>query len=344
AMLVLVHHVTQLLEPCFALSPCGVGIDPVSLLEGLQRGFQFSSGQFLTLDFGWRVHVVSLSQVLPLTNVNIKFDYFPCLICGAMPQIQSVPSSCLAMIDFHLSATEMQSKIRQLRAGAERDLEFLNLKSELKSFQNKRLSMTYQDLLDKKDTEPAGRFFLDQLYCTGDVSRRDHQVERVLPKLESLLPRQAVEVVRKVILMDLMAEVLDDDICRYINAEDWKVNVISRDGLYIQAYREQRQYDLRARQIELVSEVGESIRGLLRFPFLRPLLKMTRGAAQKANLEDFHDFLSQGIVAFAALEKPTMFFQTIQEREFGLLAQIKAGTLNGFPVGGSQSMRGALES
>jgi len=37
-------------------------------------------------------------------------------------------------------------------------------------------------------------------------------------------------------------------------------------------------------------------------------MKMTRGAAQKANLEDFHDFLSQGLDAFASLEKPTLFF------------------------------------
>ncbi|HEX4842790.1 MAG TPA: hypothetical protein VFV57_03905 [Limnobacter sp.] len=168
------------------------------------------------------------------------------------------------------------------------------------------------------------------------MSQRDHQVERVLPKLEKLLPRQAVEVVRKVILMDLMAETLDDDICIYINKKEWESEVESRDLIYITAFRAQAQYDLRTRQIELVSEVGESIRGLLRFPFLKPLLKMTRGAAQKANLEDFHDFLSQGMVAFSALDKPTLFFQTIQEREYGLLAQIRAGTLNGFPVDGSQ--------
>ncbi|HEX4916977.1 MAG TPA: hypothetical protein VFV43_03670 [Limnobacter sp.] len=253
-----------------------------------------------------------------------------------MPQIEFSPCQCDAMIDFALSAHEMQFNIRQLRLGVGRAPTFLMLKKELKVFQNNRLERTYQDLLDKKDTQAAGRFFLDQLYCTGDVSKRDHQVERVLPKLEKLLPKQAVEVVRKVMLMDLLAETLDDDICRYINLEDWKSNVNSRDMVYMNAYRAQSQYDLRSRQIELVSEVGESIQGLLRFPFLKPLLKMTRGAAQKANLEDFHDFLSQGMSAFSALDKPTLFFQTIQEREYSLLAQIRAGTFNGFPLVGSQ--------
>jgi hypothetical protein len=235
------------------------------------------------------------------------------------------------MIDIHTSPLEMQQAITSLRQGKGRSLDFLELKKQIKIFQNKRLENTYKDLLEDKGMRLACRFFLDQLYCTHDVSTRDHQVERVLPKLEKLLPGGAVDTVRKVIYMDYLAELMDDEITLFINKESWFSNPSLQEKNYIEAFGRQGQFDLREQQILLVQEVGESLRKLMRLPFLRPLLKMTRGAAQKANLEDFHDFLSQGLEAFASLDKPTLFFQLIQEREMSILEGIRQGTLSKFP-------------
>ena len=235
------------------------------------------------------------------------------------------------MIDIHSSPLELQKAIAALRRGEGRSVDFLRLKKDLKIFQNKRLEFTYKDLLEDKGMHAACRFFLDQLYCTHDVSTRDHQVERVLPKLEKLLPSGAVDTVRKVIYMDYLAELLDDEITSYINEKEFYSDNELKEKSYIEAFRQQGQFDLRERQILLVREVGESLRKLMRLPFLRSLMKMTRGAAQKANLEDFHDFLSQGLDAFASLEKPTLFFQLIQEREMSILEGIRQGTLSKFP-------------
>lgn len=235
------------------------------------------------------------------------------------------------MIDIHSSPLELQKAIAALRRGEGRSVDFLRLKTDLKIFQNNRLEFTYKDLLEEKGMHAACRFFLDQLYCTHDVSTRDHQVERVLPKLEKLLPGGAVDTVRKVIYMDYLAELLDDEITSYINEKEFYSDNELKEKSYIEAFRQQGQFDLRERQILLVREVGESLRKLMRLPFLRSLMKMTRGAAQKANLEDFHDFLSQGLDAFASLEKPTLFFQLIQEREMSILEGIRQGTLSKFP-------------
>ncbi|HEY9659219.1 MAG TPA: hypothetical protein V6C65_12255 [Allocoleopsis sp.] len=235
------------------------------------------------------------------------------------------------MIDIHSSPLELQKAIAALRRGEGRSVDFLRLKTELKIFQNKRLEFTYKDLLEDKGMHAACRFFLDQLYCTHDVSTRDHQLERVLPKLEKLLPGGAVDTVRKVIYMDYLAELLDDEITSYINEKEFYSDNELKEKSYIEAFRQQGQFDLRERQILLVREVGESLRKLMRLPFLRSLMKMTRGAAQKGNLEDFHDFLSQGLDAFASLEKPTLFFQLIQEREMSILEGIRQGTLSKFP-------------
>lgn len=235
------------------------------------------------------------------------------------------------MIDIHSSPLELQKAIAALRRGEGRSVDFLRLKTDLKIFQNNRLEFTYKDLLEDKGMHAACRFFLDQLYCTHDVSTRDHQVERVLPKLEKLLPGGAVDTVRKVIYMDYLAELLDDEITSYINEKEFYSDNELKEKSYIEAFRQQGQFDLRERQILLVREVGESLRKLMRLPFLRSLMNMTRGAAQKANLEDFHDFLSQGLDAFASLEKPTLFFQLIQEREMSILEGIRQGTLSKFP-------------
>lgn len=200
------------------------------------------------------------------------------------------------MLDVHSSPLELQKAITNLRQGQGRSVEFLALKKEIKIFQNKRLENTYQDLLDDKGMHLACRFFLDQLYCTHDVSIRDHQVERVLPKLEKLLPSGAVDVVRKVVYMDYLAEKMDDEISLLISTEQWFSNESLQEETYINAFHQHGQFATREEQIRLVREVGESLRKLMRLPFLRPLLKMTRGAAHKANLEDFHDFLSQGLM------------------------------------------------
>ena len=234
------------------------------------------------------------------------------------------------MLDIHSSPLELQKAITALRRGQGRSAEFLQLKKSIKIFQNNRLENTYQDLLKDKGMRPACRFFLDQLYCTHDVSMRDHQVERVLPKLEKLLPGGAVDTVRKVIYMDYLAELLDDELTLFINGEEFLSDNLHQDMSYIKAFKKQGQFELREQQIRLVREVGESLRKLMRLPFLRPLLRMTRGAAQKANLEDFHDFLSQGLDAFSSLERPTLFFQLIQEREMSILEGIRQGTLSKF--------------
>ncbi|BET25811.1 hypothetical protein EV673_1097 [Limnobacter thiooxidans] len=236
-----------------------------------------------------------------------------------------------AMIDIHSSPLELQKAITALRRGEGRSAEFLLLKKDVKIFQNNRLENTYQDLLESKGMHKACRFFLDQLYCTHDVSLRDHQVERVLPKLEKLLPGGAVDTVRKVIYMDYLAELMDDEISSLINAEEWFSDKSLQEKMYIDAFKRQAQFAVREKQVFLVQEVGESLRKLVKLPFLGALMRMTRGAAQKAGLEDFHNFLSIGLEAFSALDKPTLFFQIIQEREMSILSGIRQGTLSKFP-------------
>lgn len=234
------------------------------------------------------------------------------------------------MISSSASPLELQQEIGRLRRGEGVPSAHIDLKKNIKLFQNRRLSITHQDLLEKKDTMPAGRFFLDDLYSPGELHTRDHQVERVLPKLEKYLPGSAIAVVRDVIYMDYLAELMDDLLTREISRLNGSYEVKLEDQLYITAFREMGNFDQRELQINLVRQVGDSMVKLMRFPFLRPLLKMTRGAAQNANLEDFHGFLEKGLDAFSTLKEPKLFFSTIQSRELQLLSEIANGKLQRF--------------
>ncbi len=226
------------------------------------------------------------------------------------------------------STVELQTAIMQLRSGTGRNPEFIELRRRIKLFQNKRLEFTHHNLLADLSSARAARFFLDKLYCTGDVSARDHQTERVLPKLEKLLPSSALLVLTKVIYMDYLAEYLDDELSNKIMSLHGLIDVDSNQNLYINGFSEQNRWSEREAQIKLIVDVGESLRKLLRLPFLSGLLKMTRGAAQKANLEDFHDFLNEGLEAFSTLKRPGDFFRSIEKEEMVLLDAMKAGTLD----------------
>ncbi len=231
------------------------------------------------------------------------------------------------MLSPQTSTIELQTAIIELRQGAARSPDFIVLKNRIKSFQNRRLELTHNKLIEDESTACAARFFLDKLYCTGDVSARDHQTERVLPKLEKLLPSAALLVLTKVVYMDYLAEYLDDELTHQIMSVHGLVEVSSNQELYVQGFCRQNRWAEREAQIKLIVEVGESLRKLLRLPFLNGLLKMTRGAAQKANLEDFHDFLTEGLKAFSTLKRPGDFFRAIEREEMALLEAMKAGTL-----------------
>lgn len=232
----------------------------------------------------------------------------------------------------HKSLSDIQQDISQLRSGAGSDSALLKAKSQLKLFQNNRLANTHHQLLEDKATRDAALFFLDRLYGAGDLTLRDQQVERVVPKAEKILPNAAVEVLRKVLYTDWLAEKMDTEMTlMLLETEGFSPERIT-DEVYLNAFRKLGAWEIRRQQIDLIGEVGHSLSKLLRLPLLSTILKMTRGAAQKANLEEFHDFLTEGVQAFKSLRAPNRFFESIQSREVALLECIRSSQSDSFDL------------
>src|SRR5688572_20766314 len=79
----------------------------------------------------------------------------------------------------------------------------------LQRWQAARLERSFVDFLAQPRTEPAARFFLDDLYGDYDVSARDRNVERVLPLMRKLLPAHLIETAADAIELAWLSHAFD---------------------------------------------------------------------------------------------------------------------------------------
>jgi hypothetical protein len=97
------------------------------------------------------------------------------------------------------------------------------------------------------------------------------------------------------------------------------------DETYATAYRLAASSDLRARQIDIVQELGDSLNRLTKIPMLALTLKMMRGPATAAGLSSLHEFLARGFAAFKKMGDAKEFLATITGRERWLMERLFAG-------------------
>ena len=79
----------------------------------------------------------------------------------------------------------------------------------LQRWQAARLKRSFVDFLAQPRTEPAARFFLDDLYGDYDVTTRDRNVERVLPLMRKLLPAHLIETAADAIELAWLSHAFD---------------------------------------------------------------------------------------------------------------------------------------
>lgn len=178
----------------------------------------------------------------------------------------------------------------------------------LRRFQSERMAATHADLLSNPESFAAAQFFLSDLYGTEDLTRRDADLERVIPSMERLLPLAALKTVAEAIALDALSERLDAAMAQQLGASFTEED-------YIVAYREATTRNDRSRQLDFVAQVGRALCDLVRVPLIGGTLKMMRGPAKLAKLAELHSFLERGFHAFKVMRKPQEFVETIVSRE-----------------------------
>ncbi|MGY4827441.1 FFLEELY motif protein [Sphaerotilaceae bacterium SBD11-9] len=193
----------------------------------------------------------------------------------------------------------------------------------IKSYQQRRFSHTYADLLTNPRYGGAARFFLDELYGPGDFTQRDAQFERVVPALVRLFPRDVVDTVETLAGLHALSEALDGEMGQQLPHE-------TADACsYTHAWRAVGRAADREAQIALTLSVGQSLDRLTRKPLLRHSLRMMRGPARAAGLAALQRFLESGFDTFAAMDGASEFLATVSTREHRLMASL----FDGDPLG-----------
>jgi hypothetical protein len=189
----------------------------------------------------------------------------------------------------------------------------------LKRYQQERFRRSYQDLAAQPRYEPATRFFLEQLYGPGDFTHRDAQFARIVPKLVRLFPEQVVATVRELAELHAMTERLDSTMAQHLPSD--AISAVD----YVRAWQATGEVSSRGRQIDVVLDIGRDLDAFTHRPLLMTSLRVMRGPARAAGLQDLQHFLESGLGAFRHMHGAHGFLDTIARRERALCARLFEG-------------------
>ena len=204
---------------------------------------------------------------------------------------------------------------------------------EVRRWQARRLEASFDRFLRDPKRRPAAQFFLSDVYNDHDFSRRDADIAKVLPMMQRLLPAALLATVADAIELGLLTHALDLRMAGRLQvlAPDLR----ELDGeLYAQAYRACGLPRLRDHQIELLANVGVDLGRALRLPGVSMLLKLSRGPARAAGLEELQGFLERGFAAFGALGDAGAFIAEIEADERELSRRLFDGGPRPFAMAG----------
>jgi hypothetical protein len=210
----------------------------------------------------------------------------------------------------HLAVVENE------RAAREADAALARRALAIKSYQQARFARTHAGLLAHPRYAPAAGFFLEELYGPRDFAMRDAQFARIVPALVRLFPDEMVETVERLAALHALSERLDSSMARHLERE-----VVTRAS-YVRAWQLTAEPAGRARQIELVMEVGISLDRYTRNRLLRGSLHLMRAPARAAGLGSLQEFLEAGFDAFAAMKGAADFLVRIEGAERALMLRL----------------------
>ena len=201
---------------------------------------------------------------------------------------------------------------KELRIKAKNNFTLLNSKIALKKFQVERLKETHKDLLSDRDTREAALFFLNEIYSFKDLSKRDQDLEKLLPTMGKMFPENTLEVIANAMVLDALTEELETKMAI-------KLGESFTEEEYLNIYKSDTSYEERLKQLKLVQDLGYCLCSLVKIPLISTTLKMMTIPAKFANLSEMHEFLHGGFQTFKNTRDPEGFMNTLVKREKEIL-------------------------
>ena len=204
--------------------------------------------------------------------------------------------------------------------------------ARVQKWQSKRLLRSHADLHANPRYRLAVEFFFNELYG-GDARRRDADLIKVQGAMERLLPREALHALYLAVELEILSQELDADVARSL--PDAAITV----DRYAAAYRAAGRRADRVQQIELTSEIGRYLDGVVRKPFVRTLVRLARGPAHAAGFGLLQEFLERGLDSFEAMHGAGEFLGTVRARETQIMERLFAGADDPFEFEATRRLR-----
>ena len=230
--------------------------------------------------------------------------------------------------DSEAMAAAMRRHLERLKAlrGKSATPAALERVAAVKRWQTARLMRSYTDLSANPRYRAATAFFVEDLYGPKDFSARDAALLKIVPVMARVLPAKAVESAALSVEVEALSEDLDHRLAAALPTD------AVDEASYAAAYRSSATPAERARQIELIVEVGKRLDALVHWPFVNRTLKLMRTPARLAGLSDLQDFLERGFSAFASMNGADEFLATVERRETAILNRLFSGEPQPFSV------------
>jgi hypothetical protein len=213
-------------------------------------------------------------------------------------------------------------KVADLRRARASDSVLTRASLDLRRFQADRFRATYADLLQSERYSAAAKFFLGELYGEKDYSQRDRQFDRIAGTIARIFPKPVISTAAALAEVHALTEGLDDRMARQWMLPSPLKQLESDHARYVRCWHEVGDQAARARQLDVVSELGHSLNRLTRMPGLRTMLRMMRRPAAAAGLESLQLFLEAGFDAFSHMRGADEFLMIIREREVSWMAAL----------------------
>ena len=201
----------------------------------------------------------------------------------------------------------------------------------LRQWQSERLARTYSDLLASSHYGPACRFFLSDLYGQYDLRQRDYDIRQVQHSMRRFLPVRILRSLNLVVELQELTLRLDQTLLQVLVDELGMTDAITTE-LYAEGYRICDNYAERARQIDLIVEVGQEVDQLVHMPFTSATLRITGRPVRLAGWSKLQDFLERGFAAFKTMGSAETFLHIIEQREGQILEKIFRGDPEPFNI------------
>ena len=245
-----------------------------------------------------------------------------------MPTSPDLPA--IKKLEDYGNIAQALSVVEQLRQQRQTSIDIAQRTQALRQWQATRFRGTYADVLRDSLMGPAALFFLTELYSEKEYSQRDAQFARIAGALERLFPQSVVQTATLLAKLHALSETLDA--CM---ALAWAADFPQAQELDLSTYKRlwQSLHDTpnytqaREQQIFAMQELGKQLERHTKVAGLRLMLKIMRGPATAAGLQDLQRFLECGFDTFGQLSNAgrlPQFLNAITERETAWLIQMSA--------------------